>query len=144
INNGTLTVTTAALAVTADNHSRVYGSVNPTLTGTLTGVQNSDNITANYSTLADAGSPIGTYNIAPALNDPTGKLTNYSVTVNDGTLTVTAAALTVTADNHSRVYGSPKPTLTGTLTGVRNGDNITASYSTVAVLTSPVGTHSII
>jgi hypothetical protein len=137
-------VTAAALTVTADNHSRVYGSANPTLTGTLTGLQNGDNITASYSTSANAGSPIGVYNISPALNDPTSKLTNYSVTINDGTLTVTAAALTVTVDNQSRVYGSANPTLTGTLTGVQNSDNITATYSTTAALNSSVGAYSII
>jgi hypothetical protein len=142
--NGTLTVTPFALIVTADNHTRTYGSPNPTLTGTLTGVQNGDDITASYSTVVDAGSPIGTYAIIPALSDPGNKLTNYSVTINDGILTVTAAALTVTADNHTRVYGSPNPTLTGTLTGLQNGDGITASYSTASVLTSPVGTYSIV
>jgi hypothetical protein len=144
INDGTLTVTAAALSVTADNHSRVYGSANPTLTGTLTGVQNGDDITASYSTLADATSPIGTYNIVPALNDPTSKLTNYSVTINQGTLTVTVAALSVTADNHTRVYGSANPTLTGTLSGVQNGDDISATYSTLADTASPIGTYSII
>jgi hypothetical protein len=144
INDGSLTVTAAQLTVIADNHSRVYGSVNPTLTGALTGVQNGDNIAASYSTVADATSPVGTYNILPSLNDPSSKLTNYNVTISNGTLTVTAAALTVTADNHSRVYGSANPTLTGTLTGVQNGDDITANYSTAAVLTSPVGPYSII
>jgi hypothetical protein len=142
--NGTLTVTPFALTVTADNKSRAYGSVNPTLTGTLTGVQNGDNITANYSTIANASSPIGTYNIVPVLNDPGNKLTNYSVSINDGTLSVTAAALSVAADNQSRVYGSANPALTGTLTGVENSDGITANYTTIAGLTSPVGTYSIV
>jgi hypothetical protein len=142
--NGTLTVTPFALTVTVDNKSRAYGSTNPTLTGTLMGVQNGDNITASYSTFADATSPIGSYAIVPALNDPNTRLTNYSVTISDGTLTVTAAALTVTADNHSRVYGSANPTWTGTVTGVQNADGITASYSTIADLTSPVGSYSIV
>jgi hypothetical protein len=33
--------------------------------------------------------------------------------------------------------------LDGTLTGIVNGDNITASFSTAAVLTSPVGAYAI-
>jgi hypothetical protein len=81
INNGALTVTPATLTVTADDQFRVYGSANPTLTGTVTGVQNSDGITASYSTVADTSSSVGNYSIIPALNDPNSKLTNYSVTI---------------------------------------------------------------
>jgi len=92
INNGTLTVTAATLSVTADNQSRVYGSANPTLTGTLTGVQNGDNITASYSTVAVLTSPVGTYSIVPTLNDPNNRLTKYSAIISNGTLTITAAS----------------------------------------------------
>jgi hypothetical protein len=142
--NGTLTVTPFALTVTADDKSRAYGAANPTLTGNLTGVQNGDNITASYSTVADASSPIGSYAIVPVLSDADNKLTNYSMAIINGALTVSPAALTVTADNQSRVYGSANPTLTGTVIGVQNSDGITASYSTVADATSPVGTYSIV
>jgi hypothetical protein len=142
--NGMLTVTPFALIVTADNQTRTYGAANPTLTGTLTGVQSGDNITASYSTAANTNSPIGTYAIIPALNDPDNKLTNYSVTISNGTLTVGPAALTVTADNQSRVYGSANPTLTGTVTGLQNDDGITATYSTTADATTPVGNYSIV
>jgi hypothetical protein len=48
--------------------------------------------------------------------------------------------LTVTAANASRVYGDPNPTFTGTITGIKNGDNITAVYATTATPASPVGT----
>jgi len=39
------------------------------------------------------------------LNDPSGKLGNYVVVTNNGTLTVTNALLTVGATNRSKVYG---------------------------------------
>src|SRR6185437_2319481 len=87
--NGTLTITKAPLSVTAADKTKVYGDANPSLTGILTGVKNSDAITAGYSTSATAGSPVGAYVVAPSLNDPTGKLSNYTVTSTDGTLTVT-------------------------------------------------------
>jgi uncharacterized repeat protein (TIGR01451 family) len=51
---------------------------------------------------------------------------------------VSPAPLTVTVDNQTMVYGSSLPALTGTLTGVVNGDNITASYSTTATAASHV------
>jgi hypothetical protein len=86
---------------------------------------------------------VGTYNIQVALNDPNNVLTNYSVTTNTGTLTIAPAALLVSADNQSRSYGAPNPPLTGTVAGLQNGDNITATFSTVADTNSPAGTYVI-
>ena len=144
LNNGSLTVSPAPLTVTADNATRAFGAQNPTFTGTIVGIKNGDNITATYSTPATASSPAGTYPIIPALVDPTNKLPNYTVTINNGTLTVTTAILTVTANNASRFYGDPNPVFTGTITGIQNGDNITATYASVADPTSPVGTYAIV
>ncbi len=144
LNNGSLTVSPAPLTVTANNATRAFGAPNPVFTGTIVGIKNGDNITATYSTPATATSPAGTYPIIPALVDPTGKLGNYTVTINNGTLTVTSAILTVTANNASRFYGDPNPVFTGTITGIQNGDNITATYSSVADPTSPVGTYAIV
>ena len=144
LNNGSLTVSPAPLSVTAANATRAFGAPNPAFTGTIVGIKNGDNITATYSTPATANSPAGTYPIIPALVDPTGKLGNYTVTINNGTLTVTTAILTVTANNASRFYGDPNPVFTGTIQGIQNGDNITATYSSIADPTSPVGTYAIV
>jgi 6-phosphogluconolactonase (cycloisomerase 2 family) len=143
-NNGSLTVSPAPLSVTANNATRAFGAANPVFTGAIVGIKNGDNITATYSTPATASSPAGTYPIIPALVDPTNKLGNYSVTINNGTLTITSAVLTVTAANASRLYGDPNPVFTGIITGVVNGDNITATYSSAADATSPVGTYAIV
>lgn len=61
-----------------------------------------------------------------------------------GTLLVAPAPLTVVPDNQSRTYGAANPPLTGMLSGVVNGDNITASYGTTASSGSPVGTYAIV
>lgn len=143
-NNGTLTVTPALLSVTAANLTRAYGDPNPVLTGIITGIKNSDNITATYSTTATAASPVGNYPITPALVDPAGKLANYTVSLNSGVLTVSPAVFTVTVANASRLFGDPNPVFTGTVTGLKNGDNITATYATTATVTSPVGTYPIV
>jgi hypothetical protein len=142
--NGTLAITPYALLVIADSFSRTYGAANPSFTGTLTGVQNGDNITATYSTSAGTNSPVGTYGIVPALADPNHKLTNYSVTSSNGTLTVTPATLVASADNKTKVYSQAMPALTGNLSGVENGDNIVLTYSTSADAESPVGTYDIV
>jgi Concanavalin A-like lectin/glucanases superfamily/Bacterial Ig-like domain (group 3)/MBG domain (YGX type) len=142
------TVTPAALTVTADNKTKVYGAAVPSLTGIVVGLQNNDVVTATFSTLATAASAVGTYAITASLNDPGNKLGNYTVTIQPGTLTVTQAVLTVAADNKTMTSGSPVPTLTAHLTGFVNGDtaNVVSgspSLSTTATNTSPGGTYPI-
>ncbi|HET9183279.1 MAG TPA: MBG domain-containing protein, partial [Candidatus Angelobacter sp.] len=142
---GTLTVTPAPLTVTVDNATRVYGDPNPTFTGTITGIKNGDNITATYSTTATITSFVGTYPITATLSDNgTGALTNYIVTINNGTLTITPAPLVVTANNAGRLYGDPNPPFSGTISGIKNNDPITATYTSPATETSPVGSYPII
>jgi 6-phosphogluconolactonase (cycloisomerase 2 family) len=142
ITNGTLTVSRATLVVTAANASRLYGSANPVFTGTITGLLPGDSITATYASAATAASPVGDYPIVPTLVDPLGQLVDYNVSVVNGDLTVSPAPLTVTINNASRVYGSANPTLNGTITGLKNGDSITAAYSSASV-TASVGTYQI-
>ena len=142
--NGTLSVTTALLTVAATNASRPYGADNPTFTGTIVGIQNGDNITASYGTTATASSPVGPYPITPSLVDPGNKLSRYAVSITNGTLLVAQAALTVTANDASRAYGAANPTFAGTIMGIQNGDNLTASYATTATNSSPAGTYPIV
>jgi hypothetical protein len=89
-----INVNRAPVAATAANASMVYGAAMPALTGSLTGVVNGDAITATYSTTASTTSPVGTYPITPALNDPNSRLSNYSVTPTNGTLTISKAGTT--------------------------------------------------
>ena len=84
-----LVVSRAPLTVTAANATRSYGQANPAFTGTMTGLLNGDNITASYSCSATTGSPVGTYPITPALVDPANRQTNYTVSLINGTLTIT-------------------------------------------------------
>ncbi|HMD36940.1 MAG TPA: DNA/RNA non-specific endonuclease, partial [Vicinamibacterales bacterium] len=60
------------------------------------------------------------------------------------TFNVARAALSVSADDATREFGAPNPAFTGTLTGVVNGDGITASYVTAATQSSPVGGYAIV
>jgi hypothetical protein len=139
-----LTIAPAYLAVRADDKQRVYGAANPVLTGSVVGLQNGDDVSAVYATAAGTNSGVGSYPITIALLDPDHKLGNYSLTTNNGSLAVTPAALTVTANNVSRPYGAPDPVFTGAIAGLQNGDNITATYATAATQISPVGTYSIV
>jgi hypothetical protein len=78
----------AALTVKADDKTKLFNTPNPPLTGSVTGVVSGDVITATYSTTAVTGSPVGTYPIVPAIDDPGGRLPNYNVTIVNGTLTI--------------------------------------------------------
>jgi len=135
--------------VTASNASKIYGQTNPVLGVAISGVQNGDNLTATNYTAATVGSPAGTYPIIPTLLDPNGRLVNYHVTTNNGTLTVTPAVLGITANGTNRVYGTANPVFTYTASGFVNGDTGgvlagSPSLTTLAVSNSPVGAYAIV
>ncbi len=143
--DGTLTITPAPLTITAGDASRVYGSHNPSFSVTYSGFAAGDdesdlNGSLSITTAAEDTSPVGTYPITPSgLSSD-----NYNIAFVDGTLTVTAAPLTVIANNASRVYGNANPLFSGTITGIVNSDNIMATYDSPALNNSPAGTYPII
>ncbi len=147
---GTLTVTKASLAVHADAKTKVYGAANPALTFTYTGFIGSDNATGidtppTASTTATVASHVGSYPITLS----GGLDNNYDLVLTGSTLTVTKAPLTITANDQSKTYGSPNPTLTVSYTGFANGDTQSVltppvTITTSALASSPVGTYSIV
>nr|WP_255502210.1 MBG domain-containing protein [Algoriphagus sp. AK58] len=143
--NGTLIVGQKALTITADDKSKVYGEANPVLTISYNGLVNGDTqVTTlpSISTTATQGSNVGTYPITLS----GGSDQNYAITLVNGTLTIGQKALTITADDKSKVYGESNPTLTFTYTGLVNGDTqVTTepSISTTATQGSNVGTYPI-
>jgi uncharacterized membrane protein len=84
------TVSPAPLTVSADNESRAYGSANPTLSYTFSGLVNGDSasvFTGSLATAATANSTFGSYSITQ------GTLaagSNYTINFTAGTLTVVA------------------------------------------------------
>ncbi|MGE3342572.1 MAG: tandem-95 repeat protein, partial [Vicinamibacterales bacterium] len=136
--------------VIADNQTKVYGSVfsfNGT-EFTTDGFLFEDVVTG-----AVLASPTG----APATATVTGGpyavtvntavgvgLENYSITYEPGVLTVTPAPLQVQAHDKTRAVGEPNPVLDGVWTGFRNGDVVSAVYTTVAGPTSPAGDYPIV
>ena len=59
-------------------------------------------------------------------------------------IVVSQAPLTVIANSFTRPFGQANPPLTGTVAGIKNGDNITATFSTTATAASPVGSYPIV
>src|SRR5205085_1791316 len=146
--NGVLTINPAALTLTADNKSQIYGGAQPALTYTAAGLVNGDT-TASLSTqptlsTAAANSNAGSYPIliGSAVD------ANYTISYVNGALTINPAALTLTADNKSQIYGGAQPALTYTAAGLVNGDT-TASLTTqpalsTAAANSNAGSYSIL
>jgi gliding motility-associated-like protein len=145
---GTLTIGKAPLTAKADDKSRLYGQTNPLFTITYTGFLNGDNSTSiiapTVSTTATTSSGAGTYPITLT----GGISSNYLFTLQTGVLTVSKATLTATADDKTRTYGQSNPSFTITYTGFVNGENVTSIIepvaSTLATVTSSVGTYKII
>ena len=147
--SGSLNVTPVALTITANNQSKVYGAGLPTLTASYSGFVNGDtadslDATPTFSTTATADSDTGDYAITAS-----GAVdANYTISYVDGTLTVTTAALTITADNQTKVYGAALPTLTASYSGFINGDTAASlgtqpTLSTTATVSSGVGAYGI-
>ena len=103
--SATLTVNKAPLSVTAANATRAYNTANPTFTGTVTGAVNGDIFTESFTTTATITSAAGTYPITPAAAGTA--LANYTVTVTDGTLTITPVSTSgsITWNPASLTYG---------------------------------------
>ena len=94
------------------------------------------------STRTFSGTPIGLGSSTITVTATDNGSPALSVSTTFGVV-VGKAALTATADTLTRFYGEANPPLTGTLVGVVNGDNITASYSTTATPTSAGGVYTI-
>ena len=53
----------------------------------------------------------------------------FMPTLNEGSLTVNKAALSVTPDDQHKLYGEAFSAFTGSIVGIQNLDNITATYA---------------
>jgi hypothetical protein len=155
---GNATVTPALLTATAGNGTFVYGGgatpalrshfVLPTISvASITGFVNSQTVgvlttTPTCGTTALATSPVGSY--------PTtcsgGVAPNYTFAYVAGTMTVTPAALTITASSAQANIGAAIPAITPSYAGFVNSDTATSlstapTCSTTATSTSVAGTY---
>ncbi len=129
----------ATLTITANDRTKPYGTT-VTFAGTeftVTGLQGTDSVTSVTltslgapATATVAGSP---YAIAPSAAVGTG-LANYTISYVPGALTVSLAALTITANDRTKPYGTTV-TFAGTeftVTGLQGTDSVTSVTLTSA------------
>ncbi|PWC44928.1 hypothetical protein TSO221_16645 [Azospirillum sp. TSO22-1] len=142
---GTLTVTPAPLTVTATAQSKVYGDADPTLAYTTSGLKGSDGASSVLSGALGrtAGENVGSYTVGQGTLASNG---NYTLSFTGSALSITPAPLTIAATSASRTYGQDNLALTGTVTGLRNGDTaggLGIGYGTAATASSDVGGYAI-
>ena len=115
-----INVVGTTLLATANNATRTYGTANPTFTGTVTGAVNGDTFTESFSTAATATSNAGTYPIIPGVTG--ADIAAYSVTIQDGTLTVTQAGTTTSLGvSGTSINPGQSVTLTATVVSATSG-----------------------
>ena len=126
------TITRADLTVKADNKTKPFGTADPTLTATVSGLVNGDAANAISYTLSraeantTAGENAGTYVITPTGAAVQG---NYNVTYETGTLTITPINITVTVTGNTAVvaYTGSTQSVTG-YTAVADNSNYDVSH----------------
>ena len=151
--NGTLNITPRPITVTANNASKFYGETNPAngaVTLTAGSLAVSDALgTASLSTTATTTSSVGDYTLTPnGVNFTSGSASNYNISYANGTLTISKASLTVTANNVAKYSGQTNPAFTASYSGLGAGDtpaSLTGSltFDTAATTVSGPGTYAI-
>ncbi len=127
-----------AIAVTADNKSKIFSGTDPVLTYQVTGsLVGSDNFSG--SIIRAVGEDVGKYDITQgtlSLSD------NYTLTFTPGVFTIGELVIDVNAGNKSKVYGQSDPELTYSSTpALRDGDAFSGSLA--RDLGENVGTYAI-
>ncbi len=111
VNDGVLTITPRAITIDIASFDRLYGDADPTYTWAVTsgGLVFDDELTGDLTRAA--GEDVGAYAIT---GTPDNDLANgnYSVSINDGVLTILQRPITISADDFMRVYGEQDPDFT--------------------------------
>lgn len=147
---GTLTVTKAPLTLKVDNKTKVYGASEPSLSFSIvSGIKYEDTKSVvtggTYQTTSGSSAVVGDY----AITFTGASASNYELTVQDGTLSVTPANLTLTPVNKTKVYGTLDPVMAYTISGLKyedtssvlNDDSVKYEFPKDAL--AIVGTHTI-
>ncbi len=134
---------TDAVTLKAKSYTREYGEANPTFGYEVT----EGSVTSGTPTItctATQTSPVGTYDIV--INE--GSVSNGTVNLVNGTLTITKAPLTISAGNYTKQEGEANPTFTPTFSGFKNNETKSVlttqpTITTTATTSSPAGTYPV-
>src|SRR5947207_2498862 len=123
--DGKLTVNRRNATWTTNPNSKTYGYADPSPLTTGSGnFLEADGVTATYSRVAGETVLGGPYHITATLG-PAAVLTNYTITHNTASFTISSAAASVTPATASKTYRAVDPALTGRLSGFAGADGVT-------------------
>jgi hypothetical protein len=137
--NGTLTITQAVPVITwaspaAINYGSALGATQLNATASTPG---------SFTYVPPSGTVLSAGNQPLQTSFTPNDNTDFSGAKGSNSITVNQVPLSVVANSASRVFGANNPAFTGTLSGVVNNDNITASFTSTATSASPAGTFPI-
>jgi hypothetical protein len=121
------TITPKLVTITAADKTKIYGSTDPALTYTSSGLVGSDGLSGAL-TRTD-GENVGFYEIS------IGTLSagdNYSLNFTAASFEITPLALSVTAVAKSKAYGTTDPALTYTSSGLVGSDSLSGALTRTA------------
>ena len=147
--NGVLTVTKVNLTIKAQTASRLYYENNPDLKYTCTGFVGNDDESVltkkpQLKTSATLTSKVGDYPIE--ISGAEAK--NYSISYQNGQLTIKKRDLNVTTNNYTRAYGEDNPVFELFYSGFVNNENeqvlvMKPTATTVATPNTDTGVYNI-
>ncbi|MEX0721672.1 MAG: MBG domain-containing protein [Balneolaceae bacterium] len=145
---GTFTVNKAALTITASDPSKTYdGAAFTNFTVSYDGFVAGDVADDLGGTLAFGGTSDGAVDAGTYTIIPEGLTSdNYNITFENGSLSINKGALTVTADDDSKTYGSDDPEFTVSYAGFKNEEDATDLGGELAISRTAgedVGTYTI-
>ena len=117
-------ITPASVTVIAAAKTKTFGSADPALTYTASGLMGSD--TLSGALIRAEGENAGSYSILQ------GTLTvgsNYSLSYTEASLQITPAPVTVVAAAKTKTFGSADPTLTYTASGLIGSDVLSGALT---------------
>ncbi|MBQ5970396.1 MAG: cadherin-like beta sandwich domain-containing protein [Clostridia bacterium] len=117
-----LTVRPKEISVVATAKAKTYGSADPSLTYSVTGLVGKDKLTGALT--RQAGETVGRYEIEQgtlAASD------NYILNYTGDYLTIGPKTLTVRVDAQSKTFGDPDPELTYTVSGLIGDDTLSGA-----------------
>lgn len=133
---GTLTVTKRAVTVKADELQKVYGESDPILSWHLSegSLYGADTLQTNLSRAA--GNDVGAYVVSGSAVDGSG---NYTVSFENGSLTITPRPLKVVVDPKTKTYGEFDPALSYRVEGQSHGRGLLAGDAMIGSVSREQG-----
>jgi hypothetical protein len=140
--NAAITITKADATVSVAGYSGTYDGTAHGASGTAKGVKNE-----SLSALLNLGS-IFTNVPGGVAHWTFAGSNNYKASAGDVPITITTKALTITANDASKLIGASNPVMTVTYSGFVSGEGPqvllgTLAFTTSATAASPVGTYSV-